>query len=98
MSTASWSDASISDLVNLSGKRAVVTGAAVGIGAAIATRLAQAGAEVLLTDMDDRGEQTASAMRSAGMKASFQRCDITSSSQLAAAAQWPLIAADSISG
>ena len=88
MSTAAWSDASITDLVNLAGKRAVVTGAAVGIGAAIVTRLAQAGADVLLTDLDDRGEATAAGLRSGGLSASFQRCDITNTAHLAAAAQW----------
>ncbi|WP_461088062.1 SDR family NAD(P)-dependent oxidoreductase, partial [Streptomyces deserti] len=36
---------------DLSGKRALVTGAARGLGAAIARRLAQAGASVCLTDV-----------------------------------------------
>src|SRR4051812_4440897 len=53
-----------------------------GIGAAIATRLAQAGADVLLTDLDERGEATADGLRAAGHSASFRRCDITSTDDL----------------
>jgi NAD(P)-dependent dehydrogenase (short-subunit alcohol dehydrogenase family) len=40
------------DLVSLAGRVAVVTGAAVGIGAGIAARLAEAGADVVLADLD----------------------------------------------
>jgi 2-deoxy-D-gluconate 3-dehydrogenase len=65
----------------------VVTGAAVGIGAAIATRLAEAGADVLLTDVDDRGADTAAALAERGWSASFQRVDVTVSAELAEAAQ-----------
>jgi 3-oxoacyl-[acyl-carrier protein] reductase len=43
---------SISDLISLKGKRAVVTGAAAGIGKAIAFRLAEAGADLDLVDID----------------------------------------------
>ena len=43
--------------LGLGGKRAVVTGAASGIGAAIATRLAAEGATVALLDVDDEGAQ-----------------------------------------
>jgi len=86
MST-SWADASVADLVDLRSKRAVVTGSAVGIGLAIATRLAQAGADVLLTDLDARGEESAAALRAQGLKVSFQKCDITDTQQLIAAAE-----------
>jgi 2-dehydro-3-deoxy-D-gluconate 5-dehydrogenase len=37
---------------DLTGKRAVVTGGAMGIGYGIVTRLAEAGANVLLADLD----------------------------------------------
>ena len=46
------SAAPLSELVSLAGRVAVVTGAARGIGAGIATRLAEAGAEVVLADLD----------------------------------------------
>lgn len=50
---------SSTDLVSLHGRRAIVTGAAQGFGFAIAERLAQAGAEVLIADMDEAGAASA---------------------------------------
>jgi 2-deoxy-D-gluconate 3-dehydrogenase len=52
---------SISELLNLAGKVAVVTGAAKGIGFGIAYRLAEAGATVLITDVDAEGADKAAA-------------------------------------
>jgi glucose 1-dehydrogenase len=46
----------------LEGKVAVVTGAARGLGAAIATRFAQEGARVLLADIDEKGVQVTAGM------------------------------------
>jgi 3-hydroxybutyrate dehydrogenase len=49
--------------VDLSGRRALVTGAASGIGAAVAARLAAAGADVLAVDVDgDRVKEVAGAI------------------------------------
>ena len=45
----------LADLVSLAGRVGVVTGAARGIGAGIAARLAEAGAEVVLADLDCEG-------------------------------------------
>lgn len=42
----------IAELVNLSGKTAIVTGGAKGIGLGIVARLAEAGAQVLIADLD----------------------------------------------
>jgi NAD(P)-dependent dehydrogenase (short-subunit alcohol dehydrogenase family) len=56
--------------MTLNGKTALVTGAARGIGAAIATALASQGAVVLLTDvLDDAGEALAGHLRAEGFKA-----------------------------
>lgn len=47
----------LADLVRLDGRTAIVTGAAQGFGAAIARRLAEAGATVVLADLNQDGAQ-----------------------------------------
>jgi NAD(P)-dependent dehydrogenase (short-subunit alcohol dehydrogenase family) len=69
-------------LVDLTGRRAFVTGAGKGIGAAIAFRLAEAGASVMLSDVDPNGAEAAEELRSRGYDASFTHCDITNPGQL----------------
>ncbi len=65
-------------MAQLEGKVALVTGAAVGIGAACAATLAREGARVLLTDLDDaRGEAMAGRIREAGGEAHYLHQDVT---------------------
>jgi len=45
----------LSELISLEGKRALITGSAVGIGRAMAYRFAEAGADLELVDMNKRG-------------------------------------------
>lgn len=64
---------------DLTGRKALVTGGAQNLGAAIALALANAGADVVIGDLkDDVGEATAASLRDGGAKATFVHLDITS--------------------
>lgn len=70
--------------MKLQGKTAVVTGAASGIGKAIAGELAANGAEVFLLDMNaEKGEATCTAIRAAGGQCAFRRLDVTDPAEVA---------------
>ncbi|MGI9373836.1 MAG: SDR family NAD(P)-dependent oxidoreductase [Hyphomicrobiales bacterium] len=61
----------------LNDKIVVITGAARGIGLACATRFAQEGAKVVLSDIEeDAGEAAAEDLREAGHEAIFISCDV----------------------
>ena len=64
------------------GKRAVVTGAASGIGRATALRLANEGARVLIGDIDEAGGEVLAA--ASGGQIAFRRCDVTDPAQIEA--------------
>lgn len=67
-----------SKLFDLTGKVAIVTGGAMGIGKASCRMLAAAGASVVVSDRDpDVAEQTAEAIRKEGGKAIAIACDVT---------------------
>lgn len=69
---------SIKELFDLSGKVAIVTGGASGIGFASARRLGEAGAAVLVADLNpETGKKKTKELASAGYKADFVKCDVT---------------------
>lgn len=75
-------------MVNLTGRVAIVTGAAQGIGAATARRLATAGAAVAVVDLArDRAESVASEIIADGGKAVAVACDVSDPDQVTAAVE-----------
>jgi NAD(P)-dependent dehydrogenase (short-subunit alcohol dehydrogenase family) len=69
----------IAELFDLSGKGAVVTGGAMGIGQGIALRLAEAGANVMVADINLKAAtQTAQQIEARGGKAQAIRADVCS--------------------
>lgn len=71
------------DKFKLDGRIAVITGAARGIGFACADALSEAGAHVVITDMDNAaGQNAVAALRAKGRSATFQRMDVTVSADV----------------
>ena len=87
MSVPDLTDVPLVSLVSLDGKAAVVTGGGRGIGLAISRRLAEAGAKVLVGDVDESAAvHAAEAIAATGATVVGRRLDITSSGDVAAAA------------
>ena len=64
--------------MNLTNQIAIVTGAGLGMGRAIAVKLAACGAAVLVTDKDEAGAaETSRIITEAGGRAEFARADVT---------------------
>jgi NAD(P)-dependent dehydrogenase (short-subunit alcohol dehydrogenase family) len=68
----------IGELLSLDGRRALVTGAATGIGEGIARMLARAGASVVVSDIDvETGEKATATMAGEGLDVRFVPVDVT---------------------
>lgn len=68
----------MSELIDLGGKSAVVTGGAMGIGFAISSRLAEAGGSVMIADIaSEEAEEAVRALRARGYRADWLRCDVS---------------------
>jgi len=75
--------APLAKLTDLSGKTAIVTGGAMGIGEGIAYRLAEAGANVLIADMNgDAATKTAETLSAAGRRVAAVRADVSSAADV----------------
>jgi len=79
----------ISGLLSLGGKVAIVTGGAMGIGQGIATRLAEAGASILLADVDgDAAARTAEELKERGFPADSIAADVSDEKAVAAVCEY----------
>lgn len=75
----------LNELINLNGNSAIVTGGAKGIGKGICYRLAEAGAAVLIADIDETAAQaTAQELSDKGWKAAAFTVDVSDENQVKA--------------
>lgn len=88
MAIADFSQAALSDLISLKGRGAVVTGGAQGLGRAMARRLAEAGAAVLIGDLKVKEAEDAAAELAAryGGTVVATHLDVTDTASVEAAA------------
>jgi NAD(P)-dependent dehydrogenase (short-subunit alcohol dehydrogenase family) len=82
MNTQTRIEERAANLLSLSGKVSMVTGAASGIGRGISHRLAEMGAFVALLDIDDlKGRESAAEIEANGGEAIFLNCDVRSAAE-----------------
>ncbi|MDR3642726.1 MAG: SDR family oxidoreductase [Candidatus Doudnabacteria bacterium] len=76
----------LSELISLKNKTAIVTGGAMGIGFGIAYRLAEAGANVVIADLnEDAGRASVKQLADLGWKSDFVKTDVSRQSDVDAA-------------
>lgn len=76
---------SLQELIDLQGKTVIVTGGAMGIGLGIVSRLAEAGANVVIADMNEQAGTAASKdLNGKGCKTAFIKTDVSDEQQVRA--------------
>ena len=71
----------VSKIFDLTGKTAIVTGGAAGIGLGISSRLAESGASVVIADIsEENAKKSAEELKSKGYKAAAVGCDVSNKS------------------
>jgi NAD(P)-dependent dehydrogenase (short-subunit alcohol dehydrogenase family) len=74
---------SLSELISLKGKKALITGSALGIGKAMAYRFAEAGADLELVDMNERGLKTvAGELSTFGVEINIHKVDLSQKEEI----------------
>jgi 2-deoxy-D-gluconate 3-dehydrogenase len=74
---------SVENLLNLKNKVAIVTGGAQGIGLGIVDRLAEAGASVLIADMNETvGQQAVDSLLAQNYKVAFLKTDVSNENEV----------------
>lgn len=75
----------LSELISLKGRKALITGSALGIGKAMAYRFAEAGADLELVDMNERGLRTvAKELSKFEVEINIHKVDLSSKEEIAA--------------
>lgn len=80
---------SLQESINLKNKTAIVTGGAMGIGLGIARRLGEAGANVVIADLNEKaGDAAVKEMQENGGSAAFVKTDVASESEVMKAVEF----------
>jgi 2-deoxy-D-gluconate 3-dehydrogenase len=80
---------SLKEAISLSGKTAIVTGGAMGIGLGIVSRLAEAGASVIIADVNEEaGDAAVKSLSEKGYTTAFIKTDVASERDVKAAADF----------
>ncbi len=73
----------LKEIINLSGKTVIVTGGAMGIGLGIVYRLAEAGASIVVADLnEDAGKIAVKELSDDGFKVAFIKTDVSDEKQI----------------
>jgi len=76
-------DKSLGELVSLKGRRALITGSAAGIGKAMAARFAEAGADLVLVDVDEKKmKETSSELKKWGVNIVTKKVDLSKKTEI----------------